>query len=168
MHPTFAILTAIVLAVPVAAGGQVSVRTTPVLSPGDTLRIWATGPRLEKAVAALTRLDVREMTVADVAASTPQTIIPLNALTRLEVQRGKHRSTPRMITGMAIGAAAGVLAGMALGSAFTDCNSCSGDQDPTRIFGYVVTVGVSAIGGAVAGGFIGAKRRPHWITVSFR
>src|SRR5687768_12490616 len=73
---------------PESARAQGAVETTPVLAAGDTVRVWATNPRLEGAMGLFSRIDSRQL-VMNGATQNPGTpgrevAIPLDPMPRIE------------------------------------------------------------------------------------
>jgi hypothetical protein len=131
---------------------------------GDTIRVWAVAPRLNKVTGTFSSFRFDTLTLGQLpGAGTVQPIaqVPYLSLRRVDVRRGKHRSTGRIIAGTLIGAGAGLLLGAAVGPAI-ECGArdCQGDLD--GIVGFVAGAGLGTIIGGVTGGFIGARKQPNW------
>jgi hypothetical protein len=163
MRRSLIIWIALATVLPAVAGGQVTVRTVPELVLGDTLRVWATG-RADHAIGRLTRLDGRELAII----GGVETVVPFNAIQRLEVKRGEARSASRTLGGAVIGAVSGAIVGGLLVKAA--CGNCDdGNQGPPlELLGYLVAIPVGGLVGGFTGGMIGGAKRPQWILVSFR
>ncbi len=159
---------------PAIAGAQVTHETWPPISSlrsGDTVRVWASRPPLAGTAALITRLEGDTLALANVpgrrvfreGVTVP---VPLQALTRLEVQRGHRRSVGWGVAGAAIGLAAGTLMGGYAGVALECGSSCSDQGDLGGLVGLVLGGGVGGLAGAITGGIVGARRRPRWQPVA--
>lgn len=161
-------LTLVSLAAP-ATPSQLAAQRWPALSSlrsGDTLRVWATRPRLDGRVALLDRLerDTLGLRAFSSARSVPEDLaVAIPALTRLDVRRGLRRSVGRSVVGVVLGIALGTAVGAATGVLLECGTSCSDENNEfAGLAGFVLGGGVGGIAGGIAGGVIGARRRPHW------
>jgi hypothetical protein len=95
--------------------------------------------------------------------------VPYLSLRRIDVRRGRGRSTGRTIAGVVIGAAGGMLLGAALGP-IIECGGadCGGNNGLEGIAGFVVGAGLGTIAGGIVGGVYGARPRPRWESVELR
>ena len=144
--------------------------TLGTLVPGDTLRVWAVAPRLNGARGILDRFRDDTLTMLDLKQLAGQrevvARVPYSSLTRVDVQRGKHRSAARIAGGALIGAAGGLLIGATLGPIIECGSSCGTGGDLEGVAGFVLGGAAGIVVGGVAGGFIGARFRvPKWEAV---
>ncbi|HET9424655.1 MAG TPA: hypothetical protein VFO55_04720 [Gemmatimonadaceae bacterium] len=170
MQRSFFIVTALAAALqagPVAAQGRATLST---LVPGDTLRVWAVGPRLNGAPGILSHFLRDTLTLADVNAvagqPSVQAIVPYASLRRVDVRRGTRRSPQKILLGVVAGAAAGGLIGGILGPIIECSGSCNDDYDYAGIGGFLVGSSAGIVLGGVTGGLVGARyRSPRWEAV---
>jgi hypothetical protein len=136
------------------------------LRSGDTLRVWATQPRLNGTVGLLDRLERDTLGLRSFAGSRPLPAglaVAIPALTRLDVRRGLRRSVGWSVAGVVLGAAIGTVVGAYSGVLIECGGSCSDEPgDLAGLAGFVLGGGVGGIAGGIAGGIIGARRRPYW------
>ena len=135
------------------------------LRPGDTLRVWATGPRLNGTVRLLDRLERDTLALTDLAGRGPRAglAVPILAVTRLDVRRGQRRSVGWSAAGVVLGAALGTVVGAYTGVLIECRGSCSDENgDLVGLAGLLLGGTVGAATGAIAGGIIGARRRANW------
>jgi hypothetical protein len=135
------------------------------LNPGDTIRVWAVGPRLNGVRGVLNAFRSDTLSLNDFAAPPLRIAnVPYLALRRVDVRRGMHRSGTRTLLGIvaggAVGFALGALAGPSIECAVRDCN---GDLD--GLVGFVLGAGGGIVVGGTAGGIIGARKQPNWRSV---
>ena len=169
MRPGRAVLT-VALGI-FAMAGEVAAQETqfvPTLREGDTLKVWAVRPRLNGTVGILAGLRADTLTLGQLVPTVPpgQTSVPYAALRRIDVRRGTHRSTGRIVTGTLLGVAAGALLGAAIGPAIECGNDCSGYYE--GVIGAIAGFGIGGIAGGVTGGILGARRVPKWEPVTLR
>lgn len=161
-------LTAISLAAMATSPALAAQRWTPLssLGPGDTVRVWATQPRLVGAVGLVDRLASDTLALADLPgryALLGRGALPIPAITRLDVRRGYRRSGGRAAVGVVLGLAGGAVVGAAAGVLLECGASCSDENNEfAGLAGFVLGGGLGALAGAVTGGVLGARRRPHW------
>ena len=136
------------------------------LRPGDTLRVWATRPRLNGTMALLDRLERDTLGLRSFPGghTVPEGLsVAIPALTRLDVRRGQRRSVGWSAAGVVLGAALGTVVG-AYGGVLIECGgSCSDEPgDLAGVGGFLIGGTVGAATGGITGGIIGARRRPNW------
>jgi hypothetical protein len=165
-----AVLALLATAVPGAiARAQAAPESWQTLRGGDTVRVWATRPPLSRTVAQLSRLASDTLALADVPGRRSlrtELAVPLESVTRLEVQRGRTRSVGWTVGGVLIGLAAGTIVGAYGGVALECGGSCSDQGDLAGILGFVVGGAVGGLAGGIIGGVIGAQRRTRWYPVA--
>ncbi|HET9425662.1 MAG TPA: hypothetical protein VFO55_09850, partial [Gemmatimonadaceae bacterium] len=117
--PVLLSLTLLMLGPPDVARAQSTPQTSPVLNPGDTVRVWSQTPRLDGAMGLFARIDARELVINGTSPNpyTPgrEVAIPLDPMPRVEVLYRRPKSAGRIIAGVLIGAGVGALIGAPLG-----------------------------------------------------
>ncbi len=151
------------------ATAQVSSDSWQSLRSGDTVRVWAWRPPLAGTVGVVSRPVIDTLGLANVPGRRSfrgEVTVPVETLTRLEVQRGYKRSVGWTVGGVFIGMAAGALVGAYSGVALECGGSCSGQGDLAGLAGFLVGGTVGALTGGILGGVIGAQRRAQWHPVA--
>jgi hypothetical protein len=161
----FTRLASVVLASCVAiASSQAQNPSVSSLAPGDTVRVWAVGPRLNGDRGVLADVVRDTLKLADFALPpAPIASVPYAMLRRVDVQRGKRRSPFRIAAGIIGGAALGAYALGYLGAEI-ECGATCGDEgDLEGIAGGLLGGGLGFILGGTTGGIITARMRvPNW------
>ena len=159
-----------ILAFAPSLGAQSSIETSPALVPGDTLRVWASTPKLDGVIATLGRLSVAEIVLQGQATSPdvpPRELgVQLQSLTRLDVLRGTKRSAGRIVAGVLLGAAAGALVGAPLAQLIECGGACDTEGSLQPKVGPALGAAIGAPIGAIIGGVIAGSRRAKWHTVT--
>lgn len=154
-----------------SALAQATIETTPVLTSGDTVRVWAPTARLEGVMATFSRVTPMELVIAGQSAnpSVPgrEYVVPYGSVVRVDALRENRRSGRRLFAGLLIGAAGGALVGAPLGSRIECGGTCDKEGSLTPKVGYGVGAVIGAGVGAILGGVVAGMRRTHWETVSF-
>jgi hypothetical protein len=147
--------------------------TSPMISAGELVRVWAPRARLDGIVANFARVDSNLVITGqspnpEVAAREWK--VPIDAVDRLEVWRGTPRSKTRIFGGVVLGALAGAGVG-ALLTSFIECGGAcdrdgahSGKESPR----LGATIGAPI--GALLGGVVAGMTHPRWrqVTLSIR
>jgi hypothetical protein len=156
------------------AGVVVPARTatiSPILKPGELIRVWAPRARLDAALANFARIDSNLVITGE--APNPDVAprewrVPVDAVERLEVWRGTPRSKTRIFGGIVLGA----LAGAGVGALATSFIECGGKCEPGREGTESPKLGAAygAPIGALLGGVIAGASFPRWrqVTLSIR
>lgn len=136
------------------------------LRAGDTLRVWAVGPRLNGAMGRFTALGSDTLAMDDLRRGDPlpgeRIAVPLMALRRVDVREPTHRSGWRTLAGVVLGGAGGLIVG-AYAGVLAECgNSCSDNGEWGGLEGGLVGAAVGTLAGAIAGGVIGARPHAGW------
>jgi hypothetical protein len=136
------------------AGAQ---RTLPLASlrAGDTVRAWTHGPPIDRTIAVVASIGSDNLVLTDVPGRAPRigvVHVPMEALTRIQVQRGSRSSTADAVVGFALGAAGGAVLGGLVGGAIT----CGGRSSYDSKCGGPGVLLLGGIPGAIAGALTGA------------
>jgi hypothetical protein len=132
----------------------------PSLTPGARIRLSAPGYEIKNRPGTLVRVTPDSLTI-DFRRNAEPITVPLDALTRLDVSRGRRREA-----GFWRGAGIGFLiTGALVGAAVLSARECGEDcQVPLMIYG-----GSGLVLGTVLGGIIGARKAPDlWEAVPLR
>lgn len=135
------------------------------LNPSDTVRVWAVAPRLNGVRGVLHGFTSDTLRLNDFSAPPARIAdVPYAALRRVDVRRGMRRSSTRTIVGVIAGGVVGFALGAAVGPS-VECSvrDCSGDLD--GLAGFLVGAGGGIVIGGTAGGIIGARKQPYWLSV---
>jgi hypothetical protein len=155
-----------------SAGVVVPARTatiSPMLRSGELVRVSASRARLDGAIANFVRIDSNlvisgQAPNPDVAAR--EWAVPVDAVERLEVWRGKPRSKTRVVTGVVVGA----LVGAGVGYTLTNFIECGGACDKSGKLAAKAPRRLGAMIGAPIGGLLGGvvagASFPRWRSVT--
>ncbi|MEO5568718.1 MAG: hypothetical protein ABIR92_09510 [Gemmatimonadaceae bacterium] len=162
---------ALVAFVPAISRAQSTVETSPVLIPGDTVRVWAPTARLDGVMATFTRVSPLELVIGgqstNPSAPPREWVVPFGNVVRVDVMRANRRSGRRLFAGILIGAAGGALVGAPLGPLIECGGACDSEGGLQPQVGYGVGAVIGAGVGAIIGGIVTGMRRTHWETVTF-
>jgi hypothetical protein len=144
--------------------------TLATLRGGDTVKVWAVGPRLNGELGAFGGFasDTLVLQSSFEPSAVARARVPYASLRRVDVVRGKHRSVPRTVAGVVLGAAGGMLLGFIVGPAVECGGTCSDDGDWAGLGGALAGGAVGIVAGGITGGVIGARPRTNWESVSLR
>lgn len=135
------LVVALAMTVPASARAQ----QEPGVRPGDRVRLTAPALGLDRFEGTLAALEAEPRTLTVEAEDTTVTV-PIDALTRLDVSRGKASRAAGLLAGAAAGALLGAVIGSSLGE--EDC--------PPESFAPCADKGDTALIGGVLGGAVGA------------
>jgi hypothetical protein len=153
------------LAVPLCAAEAQRARYQTSIASGDTVRVWASSPKLSGAVGVVTDLRGDTLALRDLRGRRPLglgTPVPLPLLARLDVQRGTRPSKVAVVTGSVFGMAAVGVLGALIGVKIDCASRCEGEWEGVE--GAVAGLAVGAITGGVGGGLLAGRwnRVPRW------
>ena len=163
------LLAVLVLALP-ALRASAQRPTLATLQTGDTIKVWAVGPRLSGETGGFAGFSADTLALSALPftpAAVTRARVPYTALRRVDVRRSRERSTGRMFAGIVIGAAGGLVVGAALGTGF-ECAATGCDDEFEGLGGFLLGSTVGFVGGGIAGGVIGGRIRPRWESVDLR
>lgn len=170
----FLLSIALVLSTAAVARAQTSAESTPVLTPGDTVRVWAPSQRLDGAMGLFARLDSGAFVMTGAASNPyargPEVAIPLDPMPRVEVLRRGKRSAGRIMAGILIGAGVGALIGAPMGPIIECGGSCDKEGKLQPMVGPGLGAAIGAGIGGVLGGVVGGMTRARWraVTITVR
>lgn len=166
----FAVLALLVIA-PAALRAQSAVETSPALTVGDTVRVWAPTARLNGAMATFARVSPMEFVIAGQSANPTapprEWVVPFGNVVRVDVLRANRRSGRRLFAGFLIGAGVGALVGAPMGPLIECGGACDKEGPLQPQVGYGPGAVIGAGVGAIIGGIVTGMRRTHWETVTF-
>lgn len=166
------IYTALVLAfAPTIARGQTSAETDPALALGDTVRVWASTPRLEGAIAAFARIQAADLIIMGQGASPygpgREYAVPFSGVTRMEVLRRHRPSAGKIMLGVLVGAGAGALVGAPMGPIIECGGACDKEGKLQPMVGPGLGAAIGAGIGGLLGGVVVGHARTRWQSVTF-
>jgi hypothetical protein len=146
--------------------------TLGTLQEGDTVKVWAVGPRLNGDQSAFGGIRSDTVTLRALPFGPDAMVrarVPYMSLRRVDVRRGSAQSKGRTFAGAVIGGAGGLVLGAMLGP-IIECGGadCGGTNGLEGIAGFVVGGGLGLVAGGIVGGVYGARPRPRWESVDLR
>jgi hypothetical protein len=160
-----------VMAGPAVAHGQSSVEVTPILSTGDTVRVWAGNPRLEGAIAAFSRIQSTDLVITGQGPNPygpgREFTVPFGSVSRIEVLRRHRPSAGKMLAGIVIGGGIGALIGAPMGPIIECGGACDREGDLQPMVGKGLGAAIGAGIGAILGGVVVGHTRTRWESVTF-
>jgi hypothetical protein len=166
------IFTAIILAIaPALARGQSSAETDPTLAVGDTVRVWASTPRLDGAIAAFARIQAADLIIMGQGASPygsgREYAVPLSGVTRIDVLRRHRPSVGKIMLGVLVGAGVGALVGAPMGPIIECGGACDKEGKLQPMVGRGLGASIGAGIGGLLGGVVVGHARTRWESVTF-
>ena len=166
------IFTALVLAAaPTLARGQTSVEIDPALVMGDTVRVWASTPRLDGAVAAFARIQAADLVIMGQGASPygpgREFAVPFSGVTRIDVLRRHRPSAGKIMLGILVGAGVGALVGAPMGPLIECGGACDKEGKLQPMVGPGLGAAIGAGVGGLLGGVVVGHTRTRWQSVTF-
>jgi hypothetical protein len=159
-----------------SAGTVIPARTailSPSIAAGELVRVYATRARLDGAMAEFVRIDSNLVIAGQpLAPDAPprQWSVPIDAIQRLEVLRGRERSKGRIFTGVVVGALVGAGIGAVM-TPFLECGgACDKEGERTPFASRKLGAFIGAPIGGLLGGVVGGMSRKRWnaVTVTIR
>lgn len=166
------IFTALLLAgAPTLLRGQASVEIDPTLVVGDTVRVWASTPRLDGAIAAFARIQAADLVITGQGASPygpgREFAVPFSGVTRIDVLQRRRPSAGKILAGILVGAGVGALVGAPMGPLIECGGACDKEGKLKAKVGPGLGASIGAGVGGLLGGVVVGHTRTRWQSVTF-